>query len=139
MKIKKGTIMTKKILLFVLAVLILAGCSKCILVRSEYYDITGKVLEAKAEDAEIAIYTEGQTLDRPYAEIGAIKVMGRHGVSKEAFNRELQKRARVAGADAVIEVQYVEDKANDLPICGKLLSTKRNMTATGKAIVFTEK
>lgn len=130
--------MTKKILFLLLAVFVLAGCSKCILIRSEYYDVTGKVLEPKAEDAEIAIYQEGQTLDRPYVEIGAIKVMGRHGVSKEAFNRELEKRARAAGADAVVDVLYVEDKGNDLPICGKLLSTKRNMTATGRAVIFTQ-
>lgn len=131
--------MTKKILFLLLAVFVLAGCSKCILVRSEYYDVTGKSLEPRPEDAEIAIYAEGQTLDRPYVEIGAIKVMARHGVSKEAFNRELEKRARAAGADAVIDVLYVEDKGNDLPLCGKLLSTKRNMTATGKAVIFTQK
>lgn len=130
--------MLKKTIFLLLAAFIMAGCSKCILIRSEYYDVTGKVLEPKAEDAEIAIYAAGQEVNRPYAEIGAIKVMARHGVSKPAFNKELQKRARAAGADAVIGVEYLEDKANDLPICGKLLSTKRNMTATGKAVVFTD-
>ena len=129
--------MKKNIAVFCLF-LALAGCSKCILIRSEYYDITGSVLASKALDAPIELYLAGQDVEKPNVEIGAIKVMAQYGTSKEAFNRELIKRARLAGADAVINVEYSEDKSNDLRLCGKLLATKRNMTATGKAVVFSK-
>jgi hypothetical protein len=129
--------MMKKIILGIFMFMAITGCSRCLLVHSEYYDITGSVLTPKSEDVPIEIYAEGQEVGRPYFEIGSVKVMAQHGTSKEAFNKELIKRARAAGADAIIDIQYIEDKGNDMPLCGKLLSTKRNMTATGKTVVFT--
>jgi len=118
-------------------ILILAGCTQCYLMRSEYYDITGKVIPPKPEGAAIDILA--QAPDRPYQEIGVVKVMARWGTSKEAINNELKKRARDAGADALIGVQYGEDTSNTLPLCGKLINTKRNISAAAKAIIFTDK
>ena len=129
--------MAKKILFAIFLFVVLAGCSRCILMRSEYYDITGSLLTPKEADAVLEIYEPGQEIKRTYAEIGVVKVMASYGTTKEAFNLEIIKRARAAGADAVIDAQYLEDKANKLSLCGKLFATKRNITATGKAIVFT--
>lgn len=128
--------MAKKILFIIFLFVVLAGCSRCILMRSEYYDITGSILTPKEADAVLEIYKPGQEIRGSYAEIGAVKVMAPYGTTPEAFDLEIIKRARAAGADAVIDVQYLEDKENKLSLCGKLFATKRNMTATGKAIVF---
>ncbi|HAJ56998.1 MAG TPA: hypothetical protein DCL35_04435 [Candidatus Omnitrophica bacterium] len=128
--------MIKRIFTCFLLFMAIAGCSKCVLLRSEYYDITGSVVAPKPEDAVIDIYMHGQEVGRPYAEIGAVKVMAQHGISKTALNKELKRRGSAAGADAVVDVLYIEDKGNDLALCGKLFATKRNMTATGKAVVF---
>jgi hypothetical protein len=114
-----------------------AGCSQCILIRSEYYDITGKVLTPKAADQDIPILKEKP--DRPYEEIGVVRVLAKYGTSQEAVNEEMKKRARNAGADALFDVQVGEDKSNDVVLCGKVLSSKRNISAAGRAIVFTDK
>ncbi|HQP92025.1 MAG TPA: hypothetical protein PLU24_05060 [Candidatus Omnitrophota bacterium] len=129
----------KKLLIFVFLLALIAGCSKCILIRSEYYDITGSALMPKAADTEINIYEAGQEVKRPYSQVGAIKVMAPYGTTREAIKRELIKRAREAGADAVVDVEYVEDKENKLALCGKLFATKRNVTSTGKAVIFADK
>jgi uncharacterized protein YbjQ (UPF0145 family) len=105
--------------------------------RSEYYDITGSLLVPKEADAALEVYEPGQEIKRAYAQIGVVKVVALYGTTREAMNAEIIKRARAAGADAVVDVQYLEDKENKLSLCGKLFSTKRNTTATGKAIVFT--
>ena len=125
----------KKTLGMILAVLFLAGCSQCIVMRSEYYDITGKVLTSKPETEEMLILTEKP--NRPYQEIGLVKVLARWGTSHEAMNTELKKRARAAGADALMDVQYGEDRSNDLILCGKLVATRRNASAVAKTIIFT--
>ena len=125
----------KKTLGMILAVLFLAGCSQCIVMRSEYYDITGKVLTSKPDTEEIQILTEKP--NRPYQEIGLVKVLARWSTSHEAMNTELKKRARAAGADALMDVQYGEDRSNDLILCGKLVATRRNASAVAKTIVFT--
>ncbi len=128
--------MIRKILTWFFMVILAAGCARCVLMRSEYYDITGSVIEPKQSDAVIEIYTVDQKLERPYTQIGAIKVMARYGTSRKALDNELIKRAQGAGADAVIDVEYVEDKENDLTLCGKLFATKRNTVARGTAVVF---
>ena len=125
----------KKTLGMILAVLFLAGCSQCIVMRSEYYDITGKVLTSKPETEEVLILTEKP--NKPYQEIGLVKVLARWGTSHEAMNTELKKRARAAGADALMDVQYGEDRSNDLILCGKLVATRRNASAVAKTIIFT--
>ncbi len=131
--------MIKKILTCVFLLAVLIGCSKCLLIRSEYYDITGKVLQPKSDDAPVELYEMGQEMKRPSLEIGSIRVIAQHGTTKEALKREIIRRARAAGADAVVEIEFAEDKENKLPICGKFLSTKRNTAAIGRAVVFTDK
>lgn len=127
--------MKKNMIVFFIAVSVLMGCSKCIIIRSEYYDITGKIMAPKATDQDIPLFTDQGTM--PYFEIGVVKILAHWGTSREAINEELKRRARLAGADALIEVQYGEDASNDLVLCGKILSTKRNMSAAGKAVIFT--
>jgi len=127
--------MMKKTLGMILTVLFLAGCSQCIVMRSEYYDITGKILASKPDGEEIPIFKEKP--DKPCQEIGLVKVLARWGTSHEAMNMELKKRARIAGADALMDVQYGEDRSNDLILCGKLVATRRNASAVAKTVVFT--
>lgn len=124
----------KKKLMMVLSVLFLLGCTQCILMHSEYYDITGKVLEPKPPEQEIPIFT-GEA-DRPCQEIGLVKVLARWGTTREAMNAELKKRARAAGADALVNAQYGEDRSNDLILCGKLVATRRNASAVARTVVF---
>ena len=47
------------------------------------------------------------------------------------------KTAIKYGADALMDVQYGEDRSNDLILCGKLVATRRNASAVAKTIVFT--
>lgn len=126
--------MIKKILSLSLFFLFLAGCSHCLLMRSEYFDVTGKSLTAKPEGTEIEIYTVKP--DKPYQEIGTVKAIAQHGMSRKALDSEMKRRAAAAGADAIINVQYGEDTTNNLVLCGKLLSTTRNSIAVGTAIIF---
>jgi hypothetical protein len=130
----------KKILTFSILLGFLTGCTTtCILIKSEYYDITGSVLVPKEPGQEILIFSEGDMPKEPYQEIGKVKVMAKWGTTKEAMNQEMKKRARQAGADALMDVQYGEDKANDIIFCGRLLSTKRNQAASGRAVIFINK
>jgi hypothetical protein len=129
--------MFKKLFVFFLAVFCLTGCTKCIITLSEYYDITGKVFLPKADDAPIDILTTAPS--RPTQEVGVVKVLARWGTPKATINKEMEKRARAAGADAVVDVQYGEDTSNKLILCGKLVATKRNLSASGKAVIYTDK
>jgi hypothetical protein len=134
LSLKKGWIMKKQVLAVLLFLSVLAGCARCILVRSEYYDLTGKVVEPKDDKREIALLTTAP--DKPFEEIGVVKVMARWGTSREAMDKEIKRRAREAGADAVMDLEYGEDTENTLLLCGKIGSTKRNKIVRGKAIVF---
>ena len=53
--------------------------------------------------------------------------------------QEMKKMARQAGSDALMDVQYGEDKTNDIIFCGRLLSTKRNQSAAGRAVILINK
>ncbi len=129
--------MQKKILSALISIALFAGCaSKCILIRSEYFDITGRVFSAKASPEDVQILAE--PTPKSYKQIGVVKVLARYGTKKETINKELKKRAAQAGADAIIEVQYGEDRQNDSLMCGLFGSTKRNISAVGKAVVFTK-
>lgn len=128
--------MKKQILVGFLLLSVLAGCASCILVRSEYYDLTGKVVEPKDDTREIVLLKAAP--NKPFEEIGVVKVMARWGTPQEAMDKEIKRRAKEAGADAVMDVGYGEDKENTLPFCGKIGSTKRNKIARGKAIIFKE-
>jgi hypothetical protein len=127
--------MFKRMLAIGFCVLLLSACTTCVLMRSEYYDITGKVFTPKTPDQEITIYKE--PVNRPFTEIGFVKVLARYGTSHQAIDAQMKKRAREAGADALIDVQYGEDKANNVKMCGMIGSTRRNISASGRAIVFT--
>lgn len=129
--------MTKKVIIFGVCFLFLAGCAQCLSMRSEYYDVSGKVFAPKTSWQEVEIFSD--KLDRPYEEIGFIKVLARYGTSRKVLDQQLKMKASDAGADAIIEVQYGEDKSNEIFLCGKITSTKRNAVAVGKAVVFTDK
>jgi hypothetical protein len=128
--------MLKKLLLGVCVFLGLAGCVQCATMRSEYFDIAGKVYRPKPCDTDITIYS--QALERPYAEIGVVKVLARRGTPRRVVYEEMKKRARAAGGDAIIEVQYGEDSSNDLLLCGRFARSTRNVSAVGRVIVFPE-
>jgi len=130
----------KKIITFSILLVLIAGCTTtCTLIKSEYYDITGSVLAPKEPGQEILLFPEGELPKEPYQEIGKVMVMARRGTAKEAINHEMKNRASQAGADALIDIQYGEDKTSDIIFCGRLISTKRNQTASGRAVIFTDK
>ncbi len=114
------------------------GCAKCMLMRSEYYDMTGQVFAPKAADAEIPIYEAGQPIDRPYTEIGVVKVVAQPKTGRQEIDEELRKRARLAGADALIDMNFQEDKENKAWFCGRLMSTRHNAAAAARAVIFTD-
>jgi hypothetical protein len=124
--------------IFYLLFSVLNGCARCVLMRSEYYDMTGRAFTAKTEDAEIPIYKADEKTDRPWMEIGVVKVIAQPKTADEALEEELKKRARLAGADALVDAQIKEDTGNKTWFCGRLMSTKRNKSATAKAVVFVE-
>ncbi|MDD5019733.1 MAG: hypothetical protein PHH75_04215 [Candidatus Omnitrophica bacterium] len=130
--------MLRKYLVLSVMLAVLSGCAQCMLMRSEYYDMTGRVFMAKADDAEIPIYEIGQKIDRPCVEIGVVKVMAQPKTPNEELVEELKKRARLAGADALIETQFVEDVSNKTWFCGRLMSTRHNKSAVARAVVFTQ-
>jgi len=115
-----------------------SGCAKCMLMRSEYYDMTGQVFAPKAADAEIPIYEAGRQIDCPYTEIGVVKVVAQPKTGRQEIEEELRKRARLAGADALIDMNFQEDKENKAWFCGRLMSTRHNAAAAARAIIFTD-
>ncbi len=130
----------KKILTFSILLGFIAGCTTtCTLIKSEYYDITGMVLAPKEPGHEILMFPEGELPKEPYQEIGKVMVMARRGTAKESMDHEMKSRALQAGADALIDIQYGEDKTSDIIFCGRLISTKRNQIASGRAVIFTDK
>lgn len=128
--------MFKRIILMVCLVLLSAGCAQCLLTRSEYYDITGMVHAPKLPEDQIEIFAVPPS--RPYQEIGVVRILARYGTNHQALDEEMKRRAREAGADALLEPQYGEDKANKDKLCGRWFSTKRNISASAKAIIFTD-
>lgn len=129
--------MLKKFIIVCVFSMVMSGCAQCLTMRSEYYDVSGKAFTPKSSSQDVEIFT--QAPERPYEEIGYIKVLARYGTSKKAMGQQMKSRAGSVGADAVIQVEYGEDKTNDLLFCGKFVSTKRNTVAVGKAIVFKDK
>ena len=115
-----------------------SGCAQCMLMRSEYYDMTGRVFTPKAADAEIPIYEGSQEVTRPYREIGVVKVTAQPKTGRQEVEEELRKRARLAGADALIDMNFQEDKENKAWFCGRLMSTRHNAAASAKAVIFTD-
>ena len=121
---------------FLGCLVILAGCSHSPQVRSEYFDVTGRIFVPKPDAEEIRMYEVGSSVDVPYEETGRVNVWAPVGTSREAIDKELKRRARGAGADALIGVQYTEDQSEDLVLFGKVLSKKKHMSATGHTAVL---
>lgn len=125
----------KKYLIFIAGLLFfMVGCAQCLLLRSEYYDVTGRVIAPKPEGTDIPILSAPPQTS--YQEIGVVRVLARRGISREAIDRELKRRARSAGADALIGAQYGEDTSNKAILCGKIFSTNHNQSAAARAIVY---
>ena len=126
------------IVLFGLAATLAAGCAQqCLILRSEYFDITGGVIADKAPDAPVDLMT-GKP-ERPYREIGYVKVAAARGTPQETIHNEMIKRARLAGADALIDVQIEEDMSDKFVFCGRVLSTHKYILAIGKTVLYTDK
>jgi hypothetical protein len=123
-------------LLFCLVVL--AGCSSAPQVRSEYFDVTGRIFAPKHEAQEVRLYPANADPGVAYEETGRVNVWGPLKTSREAIDAELKKRTRQAGADALIDVQYSSDKADELVLFGKVLSKKKYASATGRTVVLKE-
>jgi hypothetical protein len=102
--------------------------------RSEYFDITGKVFVPKPADVEIPILAAPP--DKGFTQIGTVRAWARYGTSSEVIKEELRRRARLAGADALMEMDIGEDKKADVVFCGKVFSTKRNICGQAVAIVY---
>lgn len=123
-------------MLVLLVLLVFTGCTQCILMQSEYYDLTGKVFSPKSPDTDVSLYEAGKIPDRPYTEIGAVKVVGQPGMAQAALQEELKKRARLAGADALIDVQYKQDRTTKTLFCRRITSPRANAVAVAKAVIF---
>ena len=121
--------------LFFVVVLFAPGCTHCVLIHSEYYDVTGKSFAPKSDNLDIPILV--QAPDKPFSEIGVVRVVAPWGTSDAAINAELKHRAREAGADALLNVSRDEDKNNQMVFCGKVFATKKSIFARGSAIVYT--
>jgi hypothetical protein len=104
--------------------------------RSEYFDITGKVFTPRPADAEIPILEKAPA--EAHEKIGVVRAWARYGTSPEAIKTELKRRGLLAGADALMDIQIGEDEKADLVFCGKVFTTKRNVSGTASAIVFTK-
>jgi hypothetical protein len=79
------------IAVFGLMVALTAGCvQKCLILRSEYFDVTGGVIPAKEPDGPVDLLV-GKP-ERPYREIGYVKVAAACGTPQET-NDEMIKRA----------------------------------------------
>jgi hypothetical protein len=124
-----------------IAILLLLGASscvsQCVLMHSEFYDVTGKMLTPKPESQDVPVLSK--TPDRPFVEIGEVIVEAPLGTSAAVINAEMMGRARQAGADAVVEAANEENKDNKVLFCGKLFDTKKSVTARGTAIVYADK
>ena len=114
------------------------GCStRCVVIRSECYDVTGKAFAPKPETADIPILANAP--QRPYAEIGVVKVEAPRGTSQAAIDNEMKSRARQAGSDALIAAGQEDSADNKVVFCGKVFDTKKSVTARGVMIAYTNK
>lgn len=125
-----------KLLKLLFCLIVLTGCSSTPQVRSEYFDVTGRIFVPKPQTHEVRLYEAGIDPGVPYEETGRVNVWGPRETSREAIDKELKKRTRQAGADALLDVQYSQDKADELVLFGKVLSKKKYASATGRTVVF---
>ncbi len=115
-------------------VFLFSGCAQCLLMKSEYFDITGKVFTPKPADSDMPILMANPTME--YEKIGTVRAWARYGTDPEVIKEELKRRARTAGADALMEVQIAEDEKADFVFCGKIFTTKRNVSGKASAVVY---
>jgi hypothetical protein len=121
-----------------LLIMCAAGCSsRCVLIRSECYDVTGKVFAPKLDSEDIPILTKNP--ERPAMEIGVVKVEAPWGTGDEAIMAEMKSRARRAGADALVVTEQEQAKDNKIVFCGKVFDTKKSIEARGVMIVYADK
>ncbi len=124
-------------LLFLLGTLAMAGCSsQCLLMRSEYYDVTGRAFSPKTQDQDILILREKPA--QAFTKTGVVKVEAPWGTKDDAIEAEMKRRAREAGADALIDFTREEKRDNKVVFCGKVFDTKRSITAKAAAIVYSK-
>lgn len=129
--------MLRRRVFWLLAVVVLcSGCTRCLVMRSEYFDITGKVFVPKSEDSDVPILEAPP--EREFVRIGTVRAWARSGTAPEAIREELKRRGRLAGADALMEVEIGEDEQADFVFCGKVFTTKRHTTGRATAIVYKE-
>jgi hypothetical protein len=89
---------------------LLPGLLGCAAGRSDFVLLNpGTRLEARPATAPVVL-TVGE-LDRPYQELGVIRVSGVTRGGYEALNEKLRQQAREVGADAVIFVRYGTEHA----------------------------
>ncbi len=104
--------------------------------RSEYFDITGKVFAPRPAHSDMPVLLAPP--DKAFMKIGMVRAWARYGTDPEAIKEELKRRGRLAGADALMEVQIAEDEKADFVFCGKVFTTKRNVSGKASAIVYQE-
>jgi len=114
--------------------LLVSGCTRCIVMRSEYFDVTGKVFAPKSADVDMPVLAANPA--ETYERIGTVRAWARYGTSPEAIRAELKRRALLAGADALMNLEIGEDEKTDLVFCGRVFSTKRNISGKATAIVY---
>jgi len=86
--------------IFLLCVFFMAvGCAT---VRTDFAQLQSSALPAKT-GGDILLATGD--INRPYTELGVIFVKGRH-VGYRGVMEKLKERAREAGADAVIKIEF---------------------------------
>jgi hypothetical protein len=122
--------MKKLIYLFVMAVLV-SGCAS---VSSDFGSLTSVKYPPKSEQQEVLLLTSMP--NRPYKEIGIIRVVGKVKTPMQMLNDEMLKKAREVGADAVINIQYGGGDLHGGFVGGSMLMLARRREAQGTAIVF---
>jgi len=129
--------MIKKTICIVLFSVLFVGCARCTVIRSEYCDISGKIFAPKPLQEDIYVF-EGLS-DRPSEEIGLVKVTARWDTPHKKLIAEMKKRAKGVGADAISDIKYDEDRGNRVLFCSRFGTTKKNITASAKALIFKDR
>jgi hypothetical protein len=92
------------------AAALLAGLGGCAAGRSDFVLLNPGTKFTPLADNTSVVLTVGD-LDRPYQEIGVIRVSGVSREGYEELNAKLRVEARRAGADAIIFVRYGTENA----------------------------
>ncbi len=120
-----------------IAFLLIFGLVGCAGLKSEYGSFTTIKYPEKTEQDEILLTTSRP--NQAYKEIGVIKVEAKSRTPLEQINSELLKKAREAGADGVIEIQYSGGNRHVGMVGGEPIVFASRRYCQGTAIVFVEK